>query len=256
MADDALALLDLLAGEVSLKVLLIQAILIGDAIVLLHLGNYLVEPLDFRIFRLHIIDRRFLGLIIVLRFLLGGLHLLFRYVLRETRKERILLFNRHLLGLGPSPAQLLIRWIVASMEISVIRIESRKHVQQPLDIRLVRMGNVQLVDPLKELHLFLGGLKRPIVHLFQESQPPLLLFLKLLLHCFDYETFERGLRARPESYLLIPRDVQLALLGLLDILHRVDGAVEVPHVETIPHIGLKSLLLRQFLHFFNLMCFL
>jgi len=60
VADDALALLDLLAGEVSLKVLLIQAILIGDAIVLLHLGNYLVEPLDFRIFRLHIIDRRFL----------------------------------------------------------------------------------------------------------------------------------------------------------------------------------------------------
>ena len=113
MADDALALLDLLAGEVSLKVLLIQAILIGDAIrtvrpasilLLLHLGNYLVEPLDLRIFRLHIIDRRFLGLIIVLRFLLGGLHLLFRYVLRETRKEWVLLFNRHLLGLGPSPA--------------------------------------------------------------------------------------------------------------------------------------------------------
>ena len=53
----------------------------------------------------------------------------------------------------------------------------------------------------------------------------MLLFLKLLLHCFDYETFERGLRAGPESHLLIPWDVQFAILGLLDVLHRVDGAI-------------------------------
>jgi len=79
----------------------------------------------------------------------------------------------------------------------VIRIESRKHIQQPFNVRLVRMGDVELVDPLKELHLFLGGLKRPIVHLLQEFQPPLLLFFKLLLYCFDYKTFERGLRAGP-----------------------------------------------------------
>ena len=113
MADDVLALLDLPAGEVSLKVLLIQAILVGDAsrtvrpasiLLLLHLRNNFVEPLDFRIFRLHIIGLRFLGLIIVQRFLLRGLHLLFRYVLRETCKEWVLLFNRFLLVLGPSPA--------------------------------------------------------------------------------------------------------------------------------------------------------
>ena len=138
----------------------------------------------------------------------------------------------------------------------MIRIESREHIQQPFNVWLVGMGDIEPVYPLKELSLFLGYFQCPIIHLLQKVHSPLLFLLELIQHCLDHETFERRLRAWPEPHFLIQWDIQFALLSLQDVLDRVDGAVEVPHVEAVPHIGLVPLLLRQFGHFDNLMCFL
>ena len=81
--------------------------------------------------------------------------------------------------LAPS-AQLFIRGIVASVEKSVIRIESREHIKQPFNVWLVGMGDVEPVYPLKELDLFLGYFQRPILHLLQKVHSPQLFFLELI----------------------------------------------------------------------------
>ena len=82
--------------------------------------------------------------------------------------------------LGPSAAQLGIRGIVASVEKSVIRIESREHIKQPFNVWLVSMGDVEPVYPLKELDLFLGYFQRPILYLLQKVHSPQLFFLELI----------------------------------------------------------------------------
>ena len=177
-------------------------------------------------------------------------------VLRQPVKEGILLLDHRFLGPGSSAAQFLIGGVVAAMEISMIGIQCGEHVQQPFNIWLVRVSDVELEGPLQEAEFLLRDLGLSIFNLLQQVRSPSFFSLKLSQHLFDHEAFQRRLRAGPEPHFFVARDVHPALLDLLDVLDGVDGAVEVPHVEAVPHVGLVLLVFRQLRHFCELMCFM
>ena len=100
-------------------------------------------------------------------------------VLRQPVKEGILLLDHRFLGPGSSAAQFLIGGVVAAMEISMIGIQCGEHVQQPFNIWLVRVSDVELEGPLQEAEFLLRDLGLSIFHLLQQVRSPSFFPLKL-----------------------------------------------------------------------------